>query len=73
MITSILISFIGTVLLTGIYILLNRLYDKKKFDETQVKSKLVSFAVIVFIVIFVLIYLGQFKILPCIMKQRKVL
>mgnify|MGYP001125280855 CR=1 FL=1 len=68
MIVILLIAVITTVVLTFIYSKILKKSDRKEFDQESYKNKIKTFALTLFILITVLMFVGNYLIIPSLLK-----
>lgn len=68
MIVIILIAVFTTVVLTFIYSKILKKSDRKEFDQESYKNKIKTFALTLFILITVLMFVGNYLIIPSLLK-----
>ncbi len=64
MIVILLIAVLTTVVLTFIYSKILKKSDRKEFDQESYKNKIKTFALTLFILITVLMFVGNYLIIP---------
>lgn len=64
MIVILLIAVFTTVVLTFIYSKILKKSDRKEFDQESYKNKIKTFALTLFILITVLMFVGNYLIIP---------
>ncbi|NBJ64715.1 hypothetical protein D5266_05940 [bacterium c-19] len=68
MIVILLIAVFTTVVLTFIYSKILKKSDRKEFDQESYKNKIKTFALTLFILITVLMFVGNYLIIPSLLK-----
>ena len=68
MIVILLIAVFTTVVLTFIYSKILKKPDRKEFDQESYKNKIKTFALTLFILITVLMFVGNYLIIPSLLK-----
>ncbi len=68
MIVILLIAVLTTVVLTFIYSKILKKSDRKEFDQESYKNKIKTFALTLFILITVLMFVGNYLIIPSLLK-----
>lgn len=68
MIVILLIAVFTTVVLTFIYSKILKKSDRKEFDQESYKNKIKTFALTLFILITVLMFVENYLIIPSLLK-----